>query len=105
MSSLHLINNVSAQTWQQLQRALQVADSVVLLGDAVYLLQQLQHTAATITAPHPAATILSKHQSFALTDDLQARQIITGDNCTTERIDYDSWVQLCVDYDKTISWL
>lgn len=91
MSTLHIVSK-SPQSSKALARCLQSLnsnDGILLIEDGVY------------AASQPAHVLLTKNR-YALQDDLTARGI-TADSAI-QPIDYATFVKLCAQYEKTVSW-
>lgn len=91
MSSLHIINSPSANLWREMARAITADDAIVVIENGVYALQ------------NPALQQYFANQAcYAIAADLKARSI-TSHSATS--IDYPAFVELCAQFDKTMSWL
>jgi len=92
-AQLHLLSQTTTE--EQLSARLTLVgkdDGIVFMQDSCYSLKS------------PAVVALLAYQTFklyALADDMQARNI---DAPSVELIDYPQFVQLSLDYQKTISW-
>lgn len=84
MKTLYILNNPSL--YQQCQNAMAADDGLLLIENAVVLANQ-------------AAV---KH-GYVLEEDLIARGLSTDSSWKVK--DYDGFVDLTLDYDKTVSWL
>ena len=102
MSVLHIVNKSPFER-NALDACLRLAradSAILLIEDGIYAAQK-----GTAVSDRVAAA-LGKHRVYALTPDLQARgigedRLIDG----IEAIDYDGFVELACQYDKSQSWL
>ena len=102
MSVLHIVNKSPFER-NALDACLRLAraDSAILfIEDGIYAAQQ-----GTAVSERVAAA-MAKHQIYVLSPDLQARgvgedRLIDG----IQTVDYDGFVQLACDFDKSQSWL
>ncbi len=109
MAILHLLHQPFSvqQFTRELERYVNPGDKVLLLNDAVFSLPELQ---AVILKPidrqeSPTATLnWTDFELLAIDEQLTARglQNYLGDQVYA--IDYQAFVQLSVDCEKTISW-
>lgn len=102
MSVLHIVNK-SPYDRNSLHTCLRLAQpdsAILLIEDGIYA--SIKNTAASESVQQA----LNNHQIYALQPDLEARGIdpermIAG----ISPIDYDGFVKLTTDYDKSQSWL
>jgi tRNA 2-thiouridine synthesizing protein B len=102
MSVLHIVNK-SPFDRPSLDSCLRLAlagSAILLIEDGVYAVQKKSSAAARVQQA------MEKHPVYALQPDLQARgvsqdSLIEG----IELIDYDGFVKLTTEYDKSQSWL
>jgi tRNA 2-thiouridine synthesizing protein B len=102
MSVLHIINK-SPHDRNSLDSCLRLAlagSGILLIEDGVYATRKNSSAAARVQEA------LENHPVYALQPDLQARgmspeSVIEG----VELVDYDGFVKLATEYDKTQSWL
>ena len=102
MSVLHIINK-SPYDRSSLDTCLRLAQpdsAILLIEDGIYAVRK---NAAASTKVEQA---LANHQIYALQPDLEARGI-NPDNMIDgiALVDYDGFVKLATDYDKSQSWL
>ncbi len=93
---LHILTR-SPFTSACLQDCLRLAsgrDRLLLLGDGVYA----GLDAGSALQGHPFAAI------YALTDDVSSRGLPTPLPAAIEAIDYERFVSLCCEADRTLSW-
>ncbi|MBP3997928.1 sulfurtransferase complex subunit TusB [Pseudomonas koreensis] len=97
MSTLHVLSHspFGDERLTSCLRLLGSADALLLSGDAVYALQPG-------TAPFSALES-RKMKLFVLAEDAQARAVQVPD--WAEAIDYPTFVELSIQYDKVNSWL
>jgi tRNA 2-thiouridine synthesizing protein B len=99
MTTLHLLSH-SPYGDDRLSSCLRLFgtdDGLLLSGDAVYALQPAS------TARKALASLPSGAGLYALTEDLQARNIQADAAVTV--LDYSAFVALTLRYDKVNSWL
>ena len=102
MSVLHIVNK-SPYDRNSLDTCLRLAlagSAILLIEDGVYAVRK--HSSAS----EKVQQALQNHSVYALQPDLQARgvqaeSLIDG----IELIDYEGFVKLTTEYDKTQSWL
>ena len=102
MSVLHIINK-SPYDRNSLDTCLRLArpgSAILLIEDGVYAVRAGSSAAATLQQA------LENHPVYALQPDLQARgvqpeSLIDG----IKMVDYDGFVELTTEYEKTQSWL
>ena len=110
MSCLHLLSLSSASGLpRQAGRTFAPGDGLLLLGDGVYCLRQ----------PRELAALTDNIKLYALGPDLRARGLEVRDleaqdfearpakespGASATILDYDGFVALCAEYDKTLSW-
>ncbi len=102
MSVLHIVNKSPFER-NSLDACLRLAradSAILLIEDGIYAAQK--GTAVS----DPVAAAMDKYQVYALSPDLQARgigedRLIDG----IKTVDYDGFVQLACDFDKSQSWL
>ncbi len=102
MSVLHIVNKSPFER-NALDACLRLAradSAILLIEDGIYAAQQ-----GTAISDRVAAA-MAKHQIYVLSPDLQARgigedRLIDG----IQTVDYDGFVQLACDFDKSQSWL
>lgn len=85
MTTLYILNN--PDRFQQCSAVLNENDGLLLIENAVVLAQQLE----------------PKTAGFVLEEDLVARGL--DSNGSWGKKDYDGFVALTLEYDKTVSWL
>ena len=88
MSSLHIIH--TRQALEGCQALLSAEDAILLIHDAVLRI--------CFNADLPP------HRLLALRDDLQARGLMHKSGGRIEIVGFDEFVNLCCEYDKTVSW-
>ena len=99
MTSLHLLSkSPDSGMLRQAGKRLAAGDGLLLLEDGVYCLRQSQPQSRELAAL-PADVSL-----YALAPDLDARGIEDSLPKGAEAVDYDGFVALCAEYDKTVSW-
>jgi len=102
MSVLHIINK-SPFDRNSLESCLRLSlegSAILLIEDGVYAVQQKSTVAARLQQA------LDKHRVYALQPDMQARglaadSVIDG----IELVDYDGFVKLTTEFEKSQSWL
>lgn len=96
MATLHIVSRSpwAASDLQSALRFIGTDDALLLCGDAVYALTDTD-----------CRTALHKHtnSTFALDEDLLARQITATDNCLV--VDYAAMVDLSIRFDRVNNWL
>jgi tRNA 2-thiouridine synthesizing protein B len=102
MSVLHIVNK-SPYDRNSLDACLRLAQpdsAILLIEDGVYA------AIPKASASERVQQALNNHQIYALQPDLQARGI-NPDNLIDgiSLVDYDGFVKLTTDYDKSQSWL
>ena len=102
MSVLHIVNK-SPYDRSSLDTCLRLArpdSAILLIEDGIYA------TLKNAAASERVLQALENHQIYALEPDLQARGI-NPDNMIDgiSLVDYDGFVKLTTDYDKSQSWL
>ena len=93
---LHIVKHspfISPSLSQCLSR-LAERDGVLLIGDGAYALQQLDSVLAALGA---------ENKLYVLREDAKARGIKISHNDVHE-LDYPGFVQLTVEYPKSLSW-
>ncbi|MEM7208382.1 MAG: sulfurtransferase complex subunit TusB [Pseudomonadota bacterium] len=102
MAILH-IHNKSPGTSTSLNTCLRLAkrdSGILLIEDAVYAA-----LAGNKTAPNIAGR-MSELSFYLLINDATARGLIDNKLMPEfSRIDYHGFVQICTEYDRTVSWL
>jgi len=100
VSCLHLLSKSPASgLLRQAARTFATGDGLLLLGDGVYCLRE----------PRGLAALPDDIKLYALAPDLRARGLALQD-CKESLaggatiLDYDGFVALCAEYDKTLSW-
>ena len=95
MSSLHTINrSPSRGLLDTCASILQQGDAVLFIEDGVYhCLQQ-----------DGWPDLPSGVSVYSLKEDMCARGILDRNSTSAESISYDRFVELCCEYDKTVSW-
>ncbi len=102
MSVLHIVNKSPFER-NSLDACLRLAradSAILLIEDGIYAAQKGTAVSDRVTAA------MDKYQIYALSPDLQARgigedRLIDG----IKTVDYDGFVQLACDFDKSQSWL
>ena len=102
MSVLHIVNKSPFER-NALDACLRLArpdSAILLIEDGIYAAQK-----GTAFSDRVAAA-MANHQIYALSPDLEARgigedRLIDG----IKTVDYDGFVQLACDFDKSQSWL
>lgn len=91
--TLHLIQEspFSSSALQECINILENGDAILLMQNGVY-------------GAHHTLTNSASLNIFALKDDLTARGIMDKTPTHIKTISYDEFVELCIQYDKTISW-
>jgi len=102
MSVLHIVNK-SPYDRNSLDACLRLArpdSAILLIEDGIYA------TLKNAAASEQVQKALNNHKIYALQPDLQARGI-NPDNMIDgiSLVDYDGFVKLTTDYDKSQSWL
>lgn len=105
--TLHIlrIGSYSHDTVLRCFASLQANDGLILISEGVNLLRQAPRLAMQL-AQTLAQTEKRNDVSvklYALADDLAARAIKVTDS-TVETVNIEQWVQLTLDYNKTITW-
>ena len=102
MSVLHIVNKspFERNSLDACLRLAQADSAILLIEDGIYAAQK-----GTAVSDRVAAA-MDKYQIYALSPDLQARgigedRLIDG----IKAVDYDGFVQLACDFDKSQSWL
>ena len=96
MNTLHLYRRpLQSEQLERLLSLCQADDGILLLHDASYSL----HTAQLQQKIQAA-----KQTFYCLHDDIAARQLTEQLTAAVTLIDYQQFVTLTLDYDKTISW-
>lgn len=102
MSVLHIVNKspFERNSLDACLRLAQADSAILLIEDGIYAAQK-----GTAVSDRVAAA-MAKYQIYALSPDLQARgigedRLIDG----IKTVDYDGFVQLACDFDKSQSWL
>jgi tRNA 2-thiouridine synthesizing protein B len=99
MATLHVLSH-SPFTDGRLKSCLRVlgnSDGLLLCGDATHALQ-------TGSAVWPALVeVAQTGRLYALDEDIIARAIQPGEQ--VQRVDYATFVQLSIDFDKVNTWL
>jgi tRNA 2-thiouridine synthesizing protein B len=102
MSVLHIINK-SPFDRNSLDSCLRLAlegSAILLIEDGVYAVQKKSTAAARLQQA------LGKHPVYALQPDMQARGIATDSMIDgIELVDYNGFVKLATEFDKSQSWL
>jgi len=102
MSVLHIINK-SPFDRNSLDTCLRMArpsSAILLIEDGVYAVQGNSSAASKVKQA------LENHPVYALQPDLQARGISEENMLDgVEMVDYDGFVKLTTEYDKSQSWL
>lgn len=97
MPTLHVVSH-SPFTDSRLKSCLRISgacDAILLCGDAAYALQ-------AASAPYQALQIKGL-KVFVLDEDIQARNLPVP--VWANSIDYPTFVQLSIDFDKVNTWL
>lgn len=92
-NTLHIINSSSAELWREMLRVIQPDDAIVLLADGAYALSK----------PLLQSTLSAQHV-FALDSDVTARAM-NAHVQNVQVINYGQFVDICTQYQKTVSWL
>lgn len=97
MATLHMLSHSPFEDGrlESCLRLLGNHDAVLLCGDAVYALQPAGAPWASLQA--------AGARVFALAEDVSARAITAHASATL--VDYPTFVQLSLDFDKVNSWL
>ena len=102
MTVLHIINK-SPYDRNSLDTCLRLArpdSAILLIEDGVYAVRAGSSASATLQQA------LEKHPVYALQPDLQARGVPTESLIDgIKLVDYDGFVELTTEYEKTQSWL
>jgi tRNA 2-thiouridine synthesizing protein B len=102
MSVLHIVNKSPFER-NSLDTCLRLAkadSAILLIEDGIYAARK--NTAAA----DKLQQALGNHPVYALTADLQARGVNTDDIIDgISLVDYDGFVKLTTEYDKSQSWL
>lgn len=92
MSTLHILSRqLDDSTLQSLEHSLSANDAILLTCDAIYLALKpgfLRHSQAL----------------FALEPDIAARGLNTDWPQAVTRVDHSGYVDLCIRFDKSLSW-
>ena len=95
MSCLHTINrSPSRELLETCASLLQQGDGVLFIEDGVY------HCLQQDCWPDLAADV----SVYSLKEDMHARGILERNSSGAELIDYQQFVELCCEYEKTVSW-
>ena len=95
MSCLHTISRSPSQgLLQTCASVLQAGDAVLFIEDGVYHCLQYD--------PWPA--LHSQVKIFGLSEDIQARGLLSGCSSAIEIVNYDRFVALCCEHNKVVSW-
>lgn len=95
MSTLHTLNKApSAQMLASCTKTLQKGDAIIFIEDGVYHVLE----AALLESIPPKVGV------YGLREDISARGL--ADKCeeSIEVVGYRSFVELCVEHDKIVSW-
>ena len=97
MATLHIVSRSpwAANDLQSALRFIGPNDALLLCGDAVYALTDAEWRKTLHKQTHD--------NTFALDEDLLARQVTTTDNCRV--VDYDAMVSLSIQFDRVNNWL
>ena len=102
MSVLHIVNKspFDRNSLDSCMRLASAGSAILLIEDGVYAVQKKSSAAARVQQA------MANHPVYALQPDLQARGV-THDSIIDgiELVDYDGFVKLTTEYDKTQSWL
>lgn len=93
---LHIVNQSPFHN-NALQRCIDLmteSDSLLLIEDAVLLLSN----------PDYMAELPEKARCFGLLNDIESRGLVLEPNSFLQPIDYEGFVDLVVQHDKTMSW-
>ncbi len=95
MSSLHTINR------SPYRGLLEICASLLHQGDAVLFIEDgVYHCMEQGPWPDLAADV----KVYSLKEDMCARGIQDRNSTSAELINYKQFVELCCEYDKTVSW-
>ena len=95
MTSLHLLSkSPDSGMLRQAGKRLAAGDGLLLLEDGVYCLRW----------PRELAVLPADVSLYALAPDLDARGLEDSLPEGVKAVDYDGFVALCAEYDKTVSW-
>ncbi|WP_397452492.1 sulfurtransferase complex subunit TusB [Pseudomonas sp. NA-150] len=99
MSTLHVLSHspFADTRLTSCLRVLGAADAVLLSGDAVYALRRGSAPMHALEAKKASLTL------FVLEEDLLARDLPLPD--WAQSVDYPSFVELSIRYDKVNTWL
>lgn len=92
--TLHLVFTSQVSILSQLEQALSADDSLIFLGDGVYLLHQLNHHWRR------------QNPCYYRTTDIRQRGLpdsLPG-NLRATPVDDSQWVELCLNHSCTLSW-
>ena len=95
MSSLHTINrSPSKGLLETCASVLTQGDAVLFIEDGVYYCMQQDCW----------PDLLADVSVFSLREDMCARGILDRNATSAKLIGYEQFVELCCEYDKTVSW-
>ena len=93
---LHIINQspFTHDAWKKCLQLMSGTDSLLLIEDAVLLLSN----------PNYLTNLPQPSHCYALRSDIEARGMQLKSNTHVQLVDFDGFVDLVANHDKTMSW-